>query len=93
MRHATSALLMIFLCQGTALASDLNLTVIDSRGLGPTWDSGIAAFDEEIDFGSCIEDSGAGCPNISWSWVENDCLLYTSPSPRDRQKSRMPSSA
>ena len=27
--------------------------------------------------------------------VENDhaCLLYTSPSPRDRQKSRMPSSA
>ena len=28
-------------------------------------------------------------------WVEKDisCLLYTSPSPRDRQKSRMPSSA
>ena len=25
--------------------------------------------------------------------VINDCLLYTSPSPRDRQKSRMPSSA
>ena len=25
--------------------------------------------------------------------VENACLLYTSPSPRDRQKSRMPSSA
>ena len=24
---------------------------------------------------------------------EFDCLLYTSPSPRDRQKSRMPSSA
>ena len=24
---------------------------------------------------------------------ENRCLLYTSPSPRDRQKSRMPSSA
>ena len=24
-------------------------------------------------------------------WI--DCLLYTSPSPRDRQKSRMPSSA
>ena len=26
------------------------------------------------------------------NWV-NSCLLYTSPSPRDRQKSRMPSSA
>ena len=25
--------------------------------------------------------------------VKHDCLLYTSPSPRDRQKSRMPSSA
>ena len=25
--------------------------------------------------------------------IENICLLYTSPSPRDRQKSRMPSSA
>ena len=25
--------------------------------------------------------------------IENVCLLYTSPSPRDRQKSRMPSSA
>ena len=25
--------------------------------------------------------------------VSNCCLLYTSPSPRDRQKSRMPSSA
>ena len=24
---------------------------------------------------------------------QRDCLLYTSPSPRDRQKSRMPSSA
>ena len=26
-------------------------------------------------------------------WLYSDCLLYTSPSPRDRQKSRMPSSA
>ena len=25
--------------------------------------------------------------------AENDCLLYTSPSPRDRTRSRMPSSA
>ena len=26
-------------------------------------------------------------------YADNTCLLYTSPSPRDRQKSRMPSSA
>ena len=28
----------------------------------------------------------------TWEIIQ-DCLLYTSPSPRDRQKSRMPSSA
>ena len=33
----------------------------------------------------------AGMPLTSG--VGSDCLLYTSPSPRDRQKSRMPSSA
>ena len=26
-------------------------------------------------------------------WQSNPCLLYTSPSPRDRTRSRMPSSA
>ena len=26
-------------------------------------------------------------------WQDKDCLLYTSPSPRDRTRSRMPSSA
>ena len=34
-------------------------------------------------------------PDNPYDFVPNfvDCLLYTSPSPRDRQKSRMPSSA
>ena len=35
-------------------------------------------------------------PAIAAQWEAMDlygCLLYTSPSPRDRQKSRMPSSA
>ena len=33
-------------------------------------------------------------PDYGWLSEETiDCLLYTSPSPRDRQKSRMPSSA
>ena len=35
---------------------------------------------------------GAGLVMAEASGV-NACLLYTSPSPRDRQKSRMPSSA
>ena len=35
------------------------------------------------------------CNDFDPQWVGNYrvCLLYTSPSPRDRQKSRMPSSA
>ena len=34
----------------------------------------------------------ADLPQLELAWSEA-CLLYTSPSPRDRQKSRMPSSA
>ena len=30
---------------------------------------------------------------LAWNTWSKTCLLYTSPSPRDRQKSRMPSSA
>ena len=33
------------------------------------------------------------CRLWGYSKKDSDCLLYTSPSPRDRQKSRMPSSA
>ena len=29
----------------------------------------------------------------NWNDLKNTCLLYTSPSPRDRTRSRMPSSA
>ena len=30
---------------------------------------------------------------LAYAWKNNRCLLYTSPSPRDSGKSRMPSSA
>ena len=41
---------------------------------------------------------GGGCSGFKYNFgfdskTNGDCLLYTSPSPRDRQKSRMPSSA
>ena len=42
-----------------------------------------------IQFGATPGSSGA-TEDCEWSLA---CLLYTSPSPRDRQKSRMPSSA
>ena len=38
-----------------------------------------------------LREARTGCPNRNQRF--NPCLLYTSPSPRDRQKSRMPSSA
>ena len=48
----------------------------------------IATPDQEIhDFSKSI-----GCTSIDTKDTHT-CLLYTSPSPRDRQKSRMPSSA
>ena len=34
-----------------------------------------------------------GPDSLALMYLSNSCLLYTSPSPRDRQKSRMPSSA
>ena len=39
-----------------------------------------------------IFDGMRPCPDVRLA-TANGCLLYTSPSPRDRQKSRMPSSA
>ena len=41
-----------------------------------------------------VEDMTAGTRAFQKGFGQvQDCLLYTSPSPRDRQKSRMPSSA
>ena len=45
---------------------------------------------EAVELAARINVVMEGVKKKSESW---DCLLYTSPSPRDRQKSRMPSSA
>ena len=44
------------------------------------------------------EEAINSCKNIvetksKYAWESHSCLLYTSPSPRDRTRSRMPSSA
>ena len=45
---------------------------------------------DEIVSSLCNNTSGDGGQNPQ---IEGPCLLYTSPSPRDRTRSRMPSSA
>ena len=45
--------------------------------------------DSEIDFSDIPELDKSFWKNA----VQNPCLLYTSPSPRDKRQSRMPSSA
>ena len=47
--------------------------------------------DQHIDIdGLIVHATPWSIPFMGWNYI---CLLYTSPSPRDRQKSRMPSSA
>ena len=41
----------------------------------------------QAEAGQVVEGSEPGAP------VDSNCLLYTSPSPRDKSQSRMPSSA
>ena len=48
----------------------------------------------EIEGNDAIEVLKKGCPfNFNTLDKNNSCLLYTSPSPRDMRRSRMPSSA
>ena len=55
----------------------------------------LAPFDTQADFdnsGLLVGNPQAEVTGIHLA-LDVTCLLYTSPSPRDRQKSRMPSSA
>ena len=59
-----------------------------------TQTSSSAASDEEIDEVVFVyEADTARMVKVKTGIQDNDCLLYTSPSPRDRTRSRMPSSA
>ena len=80
-----------------------NLTLFDGGWQSNTTKSRLNALLSEFTY------NGLSLVQRNWSWFlrDNDftnkalvpfisgmtCLLYTSPSPRDRQKSRMPSSA
>ena len=36
------------------------------------WEDGISGFDEGIGYNSCVGQGGAECPNLSWSFVEDN---------------------
>ena len=57
---------------------EINISIVD---LGLVYDVEINDPEKQVDVKMTL--TSPACP----------CLLYTSPSPRDRQKSRMPSSA
>ena len=59
--------------------------------------SSFMAFEEQLDLSSSIHEmrtrSLKQFEEIGFPTKKEDCLLYTSPSPRDVEESRMPSSA
>ena len=74
--------------QTEALTFDLHLQ-LHSTDLVVGFASMISGFSESSVFVCVMYDYELG----RWTWGEESCLLYTSPSPRDISLSRMPSSA
>ena len=70
---------------------ELTSELIRCRSITPNNDGAIELLSEKL------ENIGFNCEIIEFTEEGTEpiknCLLYTSPSPRDRQKSRMPSSA
>ena len=54
---------------GTATSTKV---VLDNGVAGPDWDLGLIAFDEDINWQTCENDGGEGCPGISWAIVSDD---------------------
>ena len=82
---------LLFLFQAEDGIRDL----VRSRGLGDVYKrQGLTTVVNYIQIEFRVEDAYAFDNNYSEAiWRRITCLLYTSPSPRDRTRSRMPSSA
>ena len=89
----------------TGAADNTPSPAVQDATAGPPWSIGIAGYAEEGD--DQKETMSGSYPDIAADWTQvlpnhddtdgyhetSGCLLYTSPSPRDRTRSRMPSSA
>ena len=57
------------------------VVVLDDGQVGSTWDNGILAWDQAINYEVCSNDFGAGCPTVSWGWVGSGFLGLGSTTP------------
>ena len=90
---------------GIAVAGGIAQAALDRLGLGGVWKAGVApkklmneAIEKLVKEGTPRGQAQELVANATKTTIgelakDISCLLYTSPSPRDRQKSRMPSSA
>ena len=46
--------------------------VLKNGEVAAAWEDGISGFDEGIGYADCVGQGGAECPNLSWSFVEDD---------------------
>ena len=46
--------------------------VLKDGAVAAAWEDGISGFDEGIGYNSCVGAGGAECPNLSWTFVEDD---------------------
>ena len=81
---------------GGFLAEKVNAVVANAQAASAGIAATVATFDgwnSAVDAFAALTPGLADLPEGVITALANTCLLYTSPSPRDRQKSRMPSSA
>ena len=68
--------------------------IVDNPNVGPDITSAYWVHGNSRPFLDLVKDlTGKELSGDAWIDALKDCLLYTSPSPRDKRQSRMPSSA
>ena len=81
---------------GTSVEGRTAAETLSDIGASPVAGGSSIVTTGALDSGSITSGFGAidnGASNITTTGIINGCLLYTSPSPRDLRRSRMPSSA